>query len=146
MAIKVKPVASSTVKWAERAAGAAEEYGVEAQASADSWASLTQAAKDNFRLAIAQPGMADRFAGGVRRAGAAKYARKIRDVAVMRFAPGVEAGKEDYAQRVEPFFSTIAGLSLAARKPRGDPANYGRGEQVGKALHARRLALLGMGG
>ena len=40
---------------------------------------------------------------------------------------------------------TIASLTLTARKPKGDPANYQRVEQIGKALNAKRLATLGAG-
>ncbi|MBA7568160.1 hypothetical protein ES708_09881 [subsurface metagenome] len=43
-------------------------------------------------------------------------------------------------------FSTIAALTLSPRKPRGDPANYNRVQEIGKALNAKRLALLGGGG
>lgn len=145
MAIKIKTVATSTTKWSENAGRAAEEFAVNAEAAASEWQSKTVAAAGNFHAAITAPGMKERFAKGVTRAGAAKFARKIRDVARDRFAPGVAAAITDYSAGVEPFFSTIAALTLSARKPRGDPANYRRVEEVGKALNAKRLALLGVG-
>ena len=61
-----------------------------------------------------------------------------------RFGPGVAAATTDYTTGVEPYFTTISALTLSARKPRGDPANYKRVEEVGKALNAKRLALLGI--
>lgn len=144
MAIKVKSVADSTTKWSENAGRAAAEYGAAAEAASSDWQSKTVAAASNFHQAITASGIKERFAKGVQKAGAAKYARKIRDVAKDRFAPGVAAATPDYTSGVEPFFSTIAALTLDARKPRGDPANYRRVEQVGKALNAKRLALLGV--
>ncbi|GAH58623.1 unnamed protein product, partial [marine sediment metagenome] len=42
--------------------------------------------------------------------------------------------------------ATIAAITLSPRKPRGDPANYMRVQEIGKALNAKRLALLGAGG
>jgi len=144
MAIKVKPIEASTTKWSENAGRAAEAFAAGAEASADLWARNTVASRDNYGMAISAAGIKDRFARGVAKAGAAKFARKIRDVARDRFAPGVAAADIDYKAGVEPYFSTLAALSLSARKPRGDPANYRRVEEVGKALNAKRLALLGV--
>ncbi len=146
MAIKVKSIETSTTKWAEKARGAAAEFATEAEAAAELWASKTAAAADTFHLAISAANIKERFRRGVVRAGAAKFARKIRDVGADRFAGGVDAAVQDYRQGAEPYYSVIAGLTLSARKPRGDPANYKRVEEIGKALNAKRLALLGAGG
>jgi len=143
MAIKVKPIEASTTKWSENAGRSAEAFAAEAEASADLWARNTAAASDTYGSAISAPGIKERFRRGVGRAGAAKFARKIRDVARDRFAPGVAAASVDYKTGAEPYFSTLSSLTLTARKPRGDPANYRRVEEVGKALNAKRLALLG---
>lgn len=144
MAIKIKEVAASTTKWSENAGRAAGEFAARAEAAADDWAKNTAAATDTFHAAITAPGIKERFRRGVARAGASKFARKIRDVGTDRFAPGVAAAFVDYTAGVEPYFSTIAALTLSARKPRGDPANYKRVEEIGKALNAKRLALLGV--
>jgi len=144
MAIKVKAIEASTTKWSENAGRASAEFAANAEAAASDWATKTQAARDNYGQAITAPGIKDRFARGVARAGAGKFARKIRDVAMDRFAPGVAAATVDYKEGAGPYFSTIAALTLSARKPRGDPANYKRVEEVGKALNAKRLALLGV--
>lgn len=146
MAIKIKPVAEAATKWSDNASRAATEFATNAEAAASDWQSKTQAARDNYGMAISAPGIKDRFARGVVKAGAAKFARKIRDVAKDRFGPGVAAAQPDYSAGVEPFFSTIAALTLSARKPKGDPANYKRVEEVGKSLNAKRIALLGGGG
>ena len=146
MAIKVRPVADAAEKLVNRATAASGEYAIQAAAAGEEWAQKTQAARDNFGQAITAAGLKERFARGVAKAGAAKYARKIREVGADRFAPGVSAGKQDYQVGAEPFFSTIAALTLSARQPRGSAANYNRVTEVGKALNAKRLALLGSGG
>lgn len=146
MALKVKPIGEATTKWSNNASRAASEFATNAEASAADWSSKTQAAKDNFGQAISAPGIKERFARGVAKAGAEKFARKIRDVGKDRFGPGVAAATGDYLAGAEPYFSTIAGLSLSSRKPRGDPANFRRVEEVGKALNAKRLAMLGGAG
>ena len=143
MATKVKSGVSSAEKWDRNASQAASSYAEEAAGSAERWATNAAASADNFRAAIQQSGISDRFRKGVQKAGAAKYARKIQDVAKDRYAPGISAAKTDYQQNVEPFLSTIAGLTLPGRKPRGDPGNLRRVETINVALHAKRLALLG---
>lgn len=146
MAIKVKPIEASKDKWSENAARAATEFATNAEAAAEDWARNTAGSADNFHMAVTASGVKERFRRGVVKAGAAKFARKIRDVARDRFGPGVSAAVEDYKVGVEPYFSTLAALTLSARKPRGDPANYNRVQEVGKALNAKRLAMLGGGG
>ena len=146
MAITVKPIDASATKWAARAGAAASEYAAGALAGAEEWARNTANAADNFFQAVTAAGVKERFRRGVVKAGAAKYARKIESVAAGRYAPGVAAAEGDYRTGVEPYLSTIAGLTLSPRKPRGDPGNYMRVQEVGKALNAKRLALLGGGG
>lgn len=145
-AIKVKSAESSAVKWSENAGRAAGTYATEAEAAAEAWARNTGQAADTYKMAVQAAGISERFRRGVAKSGAAKYARKIRDVAVERFAPGVAAAQTDYQTGAEPYLQTISGLTLSPRKPRGDPANYRRVEEVGKALNAKRLAMLGSGG
>lgn len=145
-AIKVKEISVSTTKWSENASRAAGEFATNAEAAAETWATNTQKAADTFHQAITAPNMKERFRRGVARAGAAKFARKIRDVGRDRFGPGVAAATGDYTAGVEPYFAVIAALTLSPRKPRGDPANYMRVQEIGKALNAKRLALLGAGG
>ncbi len=142
-AIKVKSAVESTEKWSRNAGQAAEAYRVGAEAAAQDWAAKTAAAGDTFHQAVSAPSVKTRFVRGVQKAGAEKYARKIRDVGGDRFGPGVAAATSDYQSGVDPFLQTIAGLTLSSRKPRGDPANYRRVEEVGKALNAKRLAMLG---
>jgi len=146
MGMKVKSIEGATTKWSENAGRAAGEFAANAEASAELWAGNTAKAADTYGQAISAPNIKERFRRGVSRAGAAKFARKIRDVGQARFAPGVAAATEDYKTGAEPYYSTLAGLTLSARKPRGDPANYNRVQEIGKALNAKRLALLGSGG
>lgn len=146
MALKVKTVGQATEKWQENAGRAAERFATEAAAAAETWAANTAAAADNFGQAITAAGIKERFRRGVIRAGASKFKRKVEEVGRDRFAPGVAAGVQDYQAGVDPFLTTIAALTLSPRKPKGDPANYRRVEEVGRALNAKRLALLGVGG
>ena len=145
MALKVKDIAGATTKWGENAGRAAEEFAKNAEAAANDWASKTAASVDTYGQAISAPGIKERFRRGVAQSGAAKFARKIREVAANRFAGGVSAATTDYQAGAAPYYQTLAGLTLSQRKPRGDPANYRRVQEVGQALNAKRLAMLGGG-
>jgi len=146
VAIKVKPVQVAVDKWTDNAGRAASRFADGAAGAADAWATNTANAADNYHQAITASGIKDRFRSGVRKAGAEKFKRKIEDVARDRYAPGISAAQPDYQNNVQPYLATIAGLTLSARKPKGDPANYKRVEEVGRALHSKRLAMLGVGG
>lgn len=143
MALTVKSAAASATKLVNRAQGAAQDYAVQAEAAGDKWGTQTQAADGNFFQAVSQPSVRSRFRAGVAKAGAAKFTRGIRDKGANRYGPGVAAGQQDYQANVEPFFQTLASLTLPARRPRGDPQNYQRVNVVGAALNAKRIALLG---
>ncbi len=145
MAIKVPSASAAADKLVQRAQAASGEYAVNAAAAGDTWATAAQAAKAAFSQGITAGDIAGRWVRGIAKAGAAKYTRKINDVGKGRFAEGVSAGKQDYTANVEPFFATVAGLTLSARQARGSAANYQRVSQVGTALNAKRLALLGAG-
>lgn len=145
MALKVKSLDASTSKWSENAGRAATSYATEAMASAEDWAKGAAGAAANFKQAVQASNIGTLFASGVRRAGAAKYARKIEAVGKDRFAPGVAAATVDYKDGAAPYYSLLASITLDPRKPKGDPANIKRVEQVTKALAAKRLALLGAG-
>ena len=143
MALSVKSADNAAKKYADNAGRSADAYKTGAVAAASSWAQNTQAAAGNFKAAVQSSGIDQRFAKGVAKAGAGKYADKINAVGGDRYAPGVAAGSADYRSGVDPFLQTMSGLNLSARKPRGDPGNLKRVEQVTTANHAKRLALLG---
>ena len=145
-AIKVKAIGEAVSRWSSGAGRAGAEFATNAEAAAEDWARNTAASADTYHMAVTAPGIKERFRRGVVKSGAAKFARKIREVGASRFTSGVSAAVSDYQAGVEPFLNTIAGLTLSPRKPRGDPANYQRVEQIGKALNAKRLSMLGAGG
>ena len=145
MALKVKAGDVSAKKWTSNAGNAADAYAVGAAAAGEDWARNTAAAAGTFKSAIQQTGVEERFRRGVAKAGAAKFTRKIDSVGKDRFKPGVDAAQADYQVGVEPYLQTMTGLTLTARKPRGDTGNLKRVEQVTTANHLKRLSLLGSG-
>jgi hypothetical protein len=143
MSLPVKSGDAAASKYKDNAGRAGDAYKSGAVAAASTWAANTQAAAGNFKQAIQASGIDQRFSKGVAKAGAGKFAEKVTAVGGDRYAPGVAAGAADYRSGVDPYLQTMSGLTLAPRKPRGDPSNLKRVEQITSANHMKRLALLG---
>ncbi|MEM4469070.1 MAG: hypothetical protein QXS32_08410 [Candidatus Nezhaarchaeales archaeon] len=98
-----------------------------------------------YKAAVTMPGIEKRFAGGVKKAGAEKFAGKVTAVGVDRYPRGVEAAKPDYAKGIAPYLEELAKIDVPERRPRGDPANLKRVEAIAVALNKKRLAELAAG-
>ena len=145
MAIKVKPAADVARKWVEVTPGRSAYYEAAASVAGDDWERSTIAAAKAFKAAITAANIEALFTGGVKRAGGAMYNRKVKDVGVARFGPGITAAAADFEKGVAPFLDEIAKITLPARAPRGSEANYARVREIGVALNKKRLALRAAG-
>lgn len=145
MAVKVKPVAEVVAKWLSVTPGRASYYEQGAVGSGGEWESKTVAAGAAFKAGVSAGNIQQMFVGGVKRAGAAKFDRKVKDVGVARFGQGVSAAGPDFSTGIEPMLSTIASLTLPARAPRGSEANLARVREIAVALNKKRLALRAAG-
>jgi len=140
--ITIKSAAQIAKKWADVTPARASYYEVEAPASAAEWEANTVAAGSTYKAGISVAGIDKRFVGGVKRAGAAKFERKVRTVGVDRYSPGVAAAEEDMAKGFADYQAVLDGLEIPDRGPRGSAANYEIGKKIGDALHKKRLAVL----
>lgn len=139
---KVPDVGTVADKWATVTAGRAAQYKSGVEGGKD-WATAAAAAVNNFVAGITQGNIGAKFAGGVRSAGTEKFKRGVAEKGVNRFSAGVTAGKTDYSTGMAPVLATIGATQLSDRQPRGSQANYQRVQQIGDALHAKRLAAMG---
>lgn len=145
MAIKVKSAADIAKKWTEVTPGRSGYYEAGAVGAGADWESGAAAAAAAFRAAVTAANIGNLFTGGIKKAGAEKYNRKVKDVGVGRFGPGVQAASGDMEKGMAPMVETIAGLTLTARAPRGSETNFARVREVGAALHKKRLSLRAAG-
>ena len=145
MAVKVKSAADVAAKWAQVTPGRQQYYASETPAAASDWEKNTIAAKASFQAAVTASNIGEMFSGGVKKAGAAKYARKVTDVGINRFGAGVTAAVQDMQSGISPMLETIAAQTLPARQPRGSAANLQRVQVIADALHKKRLALRAAG-
>ena len=146
MPTDVKPAADIAAKWARVTPQRSADYEAGASnAGAKQNANAIAAAKA-FQAAVTAGNIAQLFAGGLRRAGADKYNRKVKEVGVQRFGPGVQAAQADMASGMAPMVETIAAITPPARAPRGDTSNQQRSIVYQVALNKKRLALRAAGG
>lgn len=140
--ISVKSAADIAKKWAEVTPARASYYEQAAPAAAGQWEANASAASSTYKAGISVAGIEKRFIGGIKNAGAAKYSRKVKDVGVSRYSPGVTAAQADMEKGFGDYVSVLEGIELPDRGPRGSPSNYAIVEKVGSALHKKRLAVL----
>jgi len=145
MAIKVKPVADVAKKWADVTPGRSAYYEANASVAGADWESGATAAVPAYKAAVTASNIGQMFAGGIKKAGAAKYNRKVKDVGAARFGQGVTAAVPDYQAGVEPYLAAIAALTQPARAPRGSASNIARVTQIATELNKKRLALRAAG-
>jgi len=141
----VKPTTDVVTKWVEETPKRSTYYEKYTPAAADRWFANATAASTTYKAAVQAADIDKRFSGGLKKAGASKFVRKVTSVGVGRFGPGVSAAKDDYDAGVKPYLEELAKIEVPARKPRGDPGNYARVSTIGDALHKKRLALLAAG-
>ena len=143
MAINVKPLEQAAQKYQDNASAGSGRYASNAAAAGARYVQAAVAAKGAYKSGVSQGGIEDRYARGVQRSGAERYTGRITSVGESRYTEGVSQAGDEWQEGFGPYASTIAGLTLPGRRPRGDAGNYSRVKAIGDALHARRLALLG---
>lgn len=109
------------------------------------WESGATAATKTYKAAVSAGDIDKRFSGGIKKAGAAKYNRKVKDVGVGRFGPGVSAAKSDMESNVAPYLTELGAIEVPERGPRGDAGNLERVRKIMDSLHKKRIAALAAG-
>ena len=140
--ISVKSAAEIADKWAIVTPARSSYYASEAPAAGGKWEERTSESGGVYLAGLQVAGIEKRFVGGVKRAGAAKFSRKVKDVGVARYSPGVTAAKEHMAKGIADYVAVLEGMKIPDRGPRGSPGNYEIGKVIGDALHQKRLAVL----
>jgi len=104
------------------------------------WADSTTAAAGAYDQGVQEAIGEGRFAKGVAKAGSGKWSRKTLAVGVPRWAPGVNAGLQDYETGFAKYHAVIARTSLPPRGPTGDPRNLERVAVLARALNEAKRA------
>lgn len=138
MSIKtLKDAGSYAQKYASRAGAAVNDYlaGVNA---ASGQAAAAAAAADKWQQGVSAPSAKAAFTNNVTAAGDQAWKAGVTAKGQARYAPGVAAGQQKWANSVQKFFATLKGLSLPPRGLRGSAQNAQISAQVQAALHATK--------
>ena len=146
MATDIKSAADIAAKWARVTPQRAADYEAGASGAGAKQNANAIAAAGAFQAALTAGNIKNLFIGGLKKAGADKYNRKVSTVGKDRFGPGVAAAMGDMQTGMAPMVEAIASVTPPARAPRGDVANRARSEVYQVALNKKRLALRASGG
>ena len=130
----VKPMATISQKFVQRAGVAGSDYQRGATQPRRSWAQAAAAAGANYAAGVQAAIAAGRFGKGVAKAGDAKFQRGITEKGVARYPSGVAAAQGDYEAGFAPFHQALQSATLPPRKARRDPSNLGRVNAVCQAM------------
>jgi len=145
MPTDVKSAADIAAKWSRVTPQRQSDYEAGASNAGAKQNANAIAAQKAFVGAVTAGNIGNLFVGGLKKAGADKYNRKIKDVGVSRFGPGVQAAATDMQNGMAPMVEAIAAITPPARAPRGDVANQQRSVVYQVALNKKRLALRSAG-
>jgi hypothetical protein len=132
-------------KWAEEGPKRQPYYEKNAVGKGGKMETNATAASGTFKAAVTAGDIDKRFRGGLKGAGA-KFDRKVKDVGVGRYGPGITAAKADMESGMTPVVTDLQAIDIDPRKPRGDPGNLsGRSNKVATEMNKKRLARLAAG-
>lgn len=139
MPLKVKDAATAAAKFVQRGSAAGGDYAAGVKNAGQAWQAGAAAAGDNYAAGVQEAIGRNAFQRGVQQAGAAKYETRASTVGARRFPEGIREAGPTWEQQTAPYLQTLAGLTLSPRRPKGDPANFIRVQQVGDALRRRKV-------
>lgn len=137
--MKVKDLGQSATKWVRRAGAAAGDYRDGVQNPKTDWQGATQAAEEAYETGVTAAISRKAFGKGVSKAGTGKWQDGAMNKGASRYGPGVSMAKDDWFNGFGPYAAVLAGLTLDPRGARGSPQNYARVQQIGDALHKKRI-------
>lgn len=138
---KIKSAAAIAAKWARVVPTRQSDFEDGIKDPDVDWAAGAAAAGGVYAEGVQAAIADDRFAKGVRSAGNEKWKRKVLDVGVQRWAPGVRAAQGDFEAGFGKFVTVIESTlaKLPPRGPRGAPGNNERQAIMSRALHEARV-------
>jgi len=143
--VKVKSAAEAAEKWARVTPQRAADY-EQGVRTAEDWASRTAAQESAYEQGVTAAIARKAFSKGVRAKGTAGWQAATLAKGPSRFASGIQAGKDNYAQGMERPLQVLSSLSLPPRGPRGDPKNLERVRVVMEALRKAKTGATSSGG
>jgi len=137
--VATKPLDQVVTKWKRKVAGASEDYRDGVTNPKSDWQTETLKAEARYKTGVTQAASEGRFGKGVSKAGTEKWKKGALEKGVTRWPEGVAQAEDEYRSGMGDVLNTIAGVTLPARGPKGDPRNYERVKAIGDALHRKKI-------
>jgi len=139
--MNVRDAAKSAERWVRAAQQKTQDFLEGVAAPRRPWKESTLAAAAAHTAGTQAALSAGRFAKGVTRTAATKWAEKTTSKGGARYAAGVADGQADYSTGIEPYLATLRGVTLPPRGAKGAPANLERVRAVVVALRAKKESM-----
>lgn len=133
-----KSIQATVDKWRARTGVATQDYAEGVSRAGVDWAGAAVAAAPAYAAGVQDAIGRGAFQSGIQATGNSGWQKRAREVGATRFAAGAAASVDAYQAGVQPYLSTIAGISLPPRGPRGSAANLQRVQIIADALHQMR--------
>lgn len=134
MGIRIRGSAELAQKFKTRAAGAAADYKSGVEGAGQDWEQNAANAEGAYEQGVQESIGKKRFGKGIRKSGGAHYAKRASELGSARFAQGVAAGADRWAQNTAPYLQALAGMQLPPPGPRRSPQNAARANFVAQEL------------
>lgn len=139
----IRSVDEIAKKWAEVTPMRSGDYAFGIANPRTSWKTATMAAEPAYQDGVTKAIARKAFGKGVSKAGDEKWARKASTNGVVRWGPGVQEARGDYAAGFAPYREAIAACKLPPRYARRDPRNLARVKAIVDALIAKKEGMPG---
>lgn len=126
-------------KWKRKASASVEDYRQGVENPRVDWKTATLNASDVWKEAVMQAAQLDLFRKGVNRVSTEEWKKKASELGSRRYAEGVQANADKYAQRIAKVLAILKEITLPPRGPRGDPKNIERVRVIAEALHQAKV-------
>lgn len=142
----IKDLGTIAAKWAVVASRSGDAYQEGVESPRRDWKTATQAANANWEQGTQAAISRKSFKAGVDKSSSETWRKGAIDKGVSRYQVGVTLSADKYQKGFSPYADTIKATALPDRKPKGDPSNINRVSIMAKALHDKKLALMGAAG
>ena len=123
-------------KWANRSQAAVGEYKKGVTSPRRSWQASATASEGNYEAGIQAAIGRKAYSKGINDVGDAKWKKNAEALGGSRYGQGVSGAQDEYRTGFGPYADVIRSVTLTPRGPKG--TNYGRVQEIGQALQARK--------
>jgi len=137
----IKDIARIKEKYTRVTPQRSEDYRLGIENPKADWAQTTAQAESRYTEGVQKAITRGAFGKGVKKAGSQKWQKQALAVGPQRFAQGVAAGGDAYAEGFAPYHAAIQAVKLPPKFPKGDPRNIQRVAAMNKALRDKKEQL-----